>query len=119
MNATNNNLIDSNYKSNQVAIEWRLLDKNLMILTTAIAKKATQQTDCFTSGRQVTGVSNTLFALAYFVPALASLDCETCLEILVENILSISWLEWECHLYGVVTNLSNGAHAPITIFFSF
>jgi hypothetical protein len=30
-------------------------------------------------------VRNTLFALAYFVPALASLECETCSEILVEK----------------------------------
>jgi hypothetical protein len=43
MNATNNNLIASNYKLNQVAIEWRLLDKNIMTLTTAVAKKETQQ----------------------------------------------------------------------------
>jgi hypothetical protein len=85
MNATNKNLIAPNYNSNQVAIEWRLLDKNIMTLTTAVAKKKTQQIDCFASGRQVIGLSNTLFALAYFVPALASLDCETCLEILVEK----------------------------------
>jgi Na+(H+)/acetate symporter ActP len=56
-----------------------------MTLTTAVEKKATQQTDYFTSGRQVIGVSNTLFALAYFVPALTSLDCETCLEISAEK----------------------------------
>jgi hypothetical protein len=42
MNATNNNLIASNNNSNQVAIEWRLLDKNIMTLTTAVAKKETQ-----------------------------------------------------------------------------
>jgi hypothetical protein len=85
MNATNSNLIASNYNSNQVAIEWRLLDKNIKKLTTTEAKKETQQTDYFPSGWSVIGVSNTLFALAYFVPALASPDCETCLEILVEE----------------------------------
>jgi hypothetical protein len=42
MNATNNNLIASNYNSNQVAIEWRPLDKNIMTLTTNVAKKKTQ-----------------------------------------------------------------------------
>jgi hypothetical protein len=68
-----------------------------MTLTTTIAKKATQQANYFSSGRQVIGMSNTLkrmsntlFQLAYFVPALASLDCETCLEILVEKKLLMS-----------------------------
>jgi hypothetical protein len=42
MNATNNNLIASNYNSNQVAIEWRPLDKNIMTLTTNVAKKKKQ-----------------------------------------------------------------------------
>jgi hypothetical protein len=84
-NATNNNLIASNYNSKQMAIEWRLLDKNIKTLTTTVAKKETQQTNYFASGWHVIGVSNTLFALAYFVPSLASADCETCLEILVEE----------------------------------
>jgi hypothetical protein len=39
MNATNKNLIASNYNSNQVAIKWRLLDKNIMTVAIAIAKK--------------------------------------------------------------------------------
>jgi hypothetical protein len=41
MNPTNKNLIASNYNSNQVAIEWRLLDKNIMTLAIAITKKET------------------------------------------------------------------------------
>jgi hypothetical protein len=43
MNPTNKNLIASNYNSNQVAIEWRLLDKNIMTLAIAITKKETQR----------------------------------------------------------------------------
>jgi hypothetical protein len=50
MNTTNINLIASNYNSNQVAIEWRLLDKNIMTLTMAVANKETQKTDCFALG---------------------------------------------------------------------
>jgi hypothetical protein len=50
MNTTNINLIASNYNSNQVAIEWRLLDKNIMTLTMAVANKETQKTDSFASG---------------------------------------------------------------------
>jgi hypothetical protein len=42
MNAANNKLMASKYNSNQVAIEWRLLDKNIMTLATTIAKKETQ-----------------------------------------------------------------------------
>jgi hypothetical protein len=42
MNASNNNLIASIYNSTQVAIEWRLLDKNIMTLTTALARKKPQ-----------------------------------------------------------------------------
>jgi hypothetical protein len=37
MNATNNMLTARNYNSNQVPIEWRLLDKNIMTLTTDVA----------------------------------------------------------------------------------
>jgi hypothetical protein len=43
MNATNNNLIASNYNSNQMAIGWRMLDKNIMTLNTVVAKKETQR----------------------------------------------------------------------------
>jgi hypothetical protein len=107
MDSTNNNIIASNYNSSQVVIARRLLDKTIRSLTITVANTAAQQPDHFASGRQMVVVSNTLFAPAYYVPTLASVDCETCLENLVENKLSMGSLERECLMYGAVIELSS------------
>jgi hypothetical protein len=84
-NATDNNIIASNYNFSLVAIERRLHDKTFMTPTTSVAKKVAQQTYRFAWERHVIGVGNTLFALVYCVPTLASLYCETCQKNLIKK----------------------------------
>jgi hypothetical protein len=56
-----------------------------MTLTTSVANMEGQQTYRFASEWQVIVVGNTLFALAYYVPTVASIYCETWLDNFVEK----------------------------------
>jgi hypothetical protein len=78
--ATNNNIVASNYNFSLVAIQRWLHDKTFMTPSTSIAKKIAQQTHRFTKEWQVIVVGNT-----YYVPTLASIYYEICLENLDEK----------------------------------